>query len=276
MSKTDDRKVEWAQLLEQAVTVPGTMAGCYRAFHDYSLLNQLEVMAQCQLRGIKPGPLATYKGWLRHGRHVLKGEHALSMWMPRTGRREETDPRTGEQVERVWTWFVYKPYWFVVSQTDGDDYTPEPVGDWDATRALQELDIKLVDFTMPDGNCQGYAVPSKRQVAVNPLAQHGTKTLLHEIAHVLLHGDNGDFEDGAELARTEKEMEAEAVALLVGEALGLDGEAESRGYIQHWYGAGRRIEDANAQRIIGAASKVLSAGVAKVRSEATDKAAQAA
>jgi len=113
---------------------------------------------------------------------------------------------------------------------------------------------------MPDGNCQGYA--HDRVVAVNPVAEHPTKTLVHELAHVILGHTEKDVTmvDTDVLSRDVKEMEAEAVALLVGDALELDGAAESRGYIQHWYGKDRRIDDANARRIISAADKVLRAG----------------
>src|SRR5205823_475943 len=41
----------WAELLEQAVREPGTIARCYSAFWSYSLGNQLAALSQCQGRG---------------------------------------------------------------------------------------------------------------------------------------------------------------------------------------------------------------------------------
>jgi hypothetical protein len=41
--------------------------------------------------------------------------------------------------------------------------------------------------------------------------------------------------------------------------LGLPGEVESRGYIQHWLD-GQTIDDKSAKRIFGAADKILKAG----------------
>ena len=38
---TNEQKIEWAKLLEEAVTVPGIVSTCYSKFHDYSLFNQL-------------------------------------------------------------------------------------------------------------------------------------------------------------------------------------------------------------------------------------------
>lgn len=258
MTADEKRKIEWAELLKDAIETPGRVAECYSRFWNYSVLNQMFVMTQCAMRGITPGPLNTYKGWLRLGRHVTKGSKAVFMWMPRTGHAVDTDPRTGEDVERTFTYFVCKPFWFVLSQTDGADYVPEPLPAWNAESALSALDVDLVPFAHTNGNVQGYA--TKRTVAVNPIGDHQTKTLLHEMAHVLLgHTADAGMEDGATLSRDVEEMEAEAVALLVGDALGLDGAAESRGYIQNWY-KHDAIEDTSARRIITCADKILRAG----------------
>ena len=54
-------------------------------------------------------------------------------------------------------------------------------------------------------------------------------------------------------------MEAESVAYLCISLLGLPGQEESRGYIQHWLGSDK-IEDKSAQKIFSAANKILKAG----------------
>jgi hypothetical protein len=56
------------------------------------------------------------------------------------------------------------------------------------------------------------------------------------------------------------EVEAEATAYLVGEALGLAGAEDSRGYVQHYLRKGARIEEATARRIYKAADAILHAG----------------
>jgi len=85
---------KWSQLLEEAVTQPGLMLKAYTAFHGYSLGNQLAALLQCQLLGIEPGPIDTYKGWLEKNRHVSKGEKAIWLCMPLT--RKRTNEETGE------------------------------------------------------------------------------------------------------------------------------------------------------------------------------------
>jgi antirestriction protein ArdC len=267
---TNKQKIEWAKLLEEAVTVPGIVSTCYSKFHDYSLFNQLYALQQCHIRGLQPGPINTFKGWLRLERHVKQGEKALWLWMPRTGKATEKDPMTGEERERAWTYFVVKPFWFTLSQTDGEPYMPEALPEWDPANALDGLNIKLVDFASTDGNSQGYA--RQREVAVNPLGGHQTRTLVHEMAHILLGhtADDKCMTDGKRLSRKQVEMEAEATALLVCDALDLPGAAEARAYIQSWYGLHKEacIEDASAKRIIMTADKILRAGhPAKVKQE---------
>jgi hypothetical protein len=59
------------------------------------------------------------------------------------------------------------------------------------------------------------------------------------------------------LSRNIREVEAESVALICCEALGLPGAEFSRGYIQHW---GSEIPEKSARRIFTAADKILKAG----------------
>jgi antirestriction protein ArdC len=101
---------------------------------------------------------------------------------------------------------------------------------------------------------------------VNPLAENPHKTRFHELAHVVLGHTDRDalLVDSRELTRDIAELEAEAVALICVEAVGLPGAAESRGYIQHWYSGSDVLPD-SAKRIFAAADKILKAGeVARV------------
>ena len=61
----------FADLLASAVTEPGILSAAYRQFHNYSLGNQLLAWAQCQQRGIPPGPMATFPRWKDLGRRCL-------------------------------------------------------------------------------------------------------------------------------------------------------------------------------------------------------------
>ena len=57
------------------------------------------------------------------------------------------------------------------------------------------------------------------------------KTLAHELGHAILHASDG-------LARELKELEAESVAFVVCESLGVDSGAYTFGYVTSWAGSG--------------------------------------
>src|SRR5262245_60151803 len=162
---------KWSALLIEAVKKPGMIMQAYSAFHNYSIGNQILAIVQCQLRGLEPGPINTFPGWQELGRTVKRGERALTLCMPitRKVRNEEAQKSEEENGERTFTSFVYKPRWFVVNQTVGDEFTPPALTEWQSKRALATLAIEEIPFTHTDGNCQGYA--KKRQIAINPVAQ---------------------------------------------------------------------------------------------------------
>jgi hypothetical protein len=158
------------------------------------------------------------------------------------------------------TVFVYKRNWFVLAQTEGTPFTPEPIPAWNKESSLVVLGIREEPFASTDGNCQGYATQS-RTVAISPLAALPWKTLFHEVAHIVLgHIGQGGLIDRETPERSLREVEAESVALLCCEALSLDGAEFCRGYIQSWL-AGDVIPEKSAQRIMGAAATILKAGV---------------
>jgi hypothetical protein len=248
-------ETKWSELLQQAVSIPGLILKAYSAFHGYSLGNRIAAMMQCHQREIEPGPINTYPGWLQLGRQVKKGEKAIWLCMPLTCKKE--DEATGER-ETVISRFVWKPRWFVLSQTEGDAIEPQVSPAWDKGRALAALNISQVEFTHIDGNVQGYA--EKRQVAVSPIAAIPHKTLFHELAHIELgHTAESDFTDSEQTPRNLREVEAESVAMLLCESLELPGAEYSRGYIQNWL-RGDVIPEKSAQKIFGAADRILKAG----------------
>lgn len=252
----------WSDLLQQAVTEPGVISQAFRRFHSYSFGNQLLALWQCRSRGVEPGPLATYPHWKELGRHVRKGEKAITLCMPIIAKRTEIVEKDGQRVgqEVRSTWFVYKAHWFVLSQTDGRDYEPEPLPGWNMDKALAGLSISRVPFTMIDGNVQGFA--KDRTVAINPVADQPESTLFHEVAHIVLgHTAEGSINSDSKdrTPRDIRELEAECVALICCESLELPGAAESRGYIQSWF-HGNEVSERSAQRIFHAADEILKAG----------------
>jgi antirestriction protein ArdC len=248
----------FAALLQQAVTEPGIVSASYSTFHTYSIGNQLLAWSQCLTRQIQPGPMATFPRWKELGRHVRKGEKALTLCQPVTVKRTTpTDDGTDEA--DVFTRFIYRPHWFVLAQTDGQELPPEPLPAWNADRALAALHITEEPFDAMNGNVLGFA--RDRSIAVSPLNPLPHKTRFHEIAHVLLgHTAEGEQNEGELTPRNLRECEAEAVAMLCCAALELPGVEYSREYIQNWWGTGNPIPERSAQRILKAADQILKAG----------------
>lgn len=258
---------DWSKILVEAVSRPGMISRAYTAFWTYSTGNQLLAMFQCLARGIELGPIHTFAGWLKLGRHVRKGERAIEMCMPIRIRRAEREPSNGplpadgvdrEQTERVK--FVYRRHWFLLSQTDGEPYVPLAIPTWDERQACHVLVIDREPFRHMDGNCQGYAC--ERRFAVSPIAYLPHRTMFHEIGHIVLNHTAevmGLSDTGERTPKDVREVEAEAVSLICCQSLGLPGDVESRGYLQHWLGK-NTIDDRTAQRIFHAADVILKAG----------------
>jgi antirestriction protein ArdC len=249
---------DWPELLKEAVNTPGMIMQAYSAFHTYSTGNQLFALWQCYQRELQPGPLATYPGWQKLGRQVRKGEKALTLLMPVLIKDKRPELVGTDEEGQRHTAFVYKPHWFVLSQTEGEPFESPAIPTWDRTLALKALGIVEVPFTSIDGNRLGYAEAGR--IAISPLNPLPHKTTFHEIAHVLLgHVTQERISESERLPKNLREAEAESVALLCCESLDLPGAEYSRGYIQSWL-AGDIIPEKSAQKIFHVADQILKAG----------------
>lgn len=251
--------IQFFDLLKQAVTVPGIISKAYSAFHNYSIGNQQAAISQCIARGLDIGPISTFKGWTDKGRMVNKGQKAITLCMPVTMKASRKDEQTGQDVEFSFNRFIWRNNWFVLSQTNGDDYQHEvKTPAWCADTALQNLSITQVSFKETNGNCQGYAID--QSIAINPVAAFPHKTRFHELAHVVLgHTKEHMMTDSEQTPRDVREVQAESVAYILCSILGLPGLDESRGYIQGWL-SGADVQEKTAHQIFSAADKILKAG----------------
>ena len=260
---------DFMALLHEALTQPGRVAECYHLFHTYSLSNALWVAGQLWARGEALAPIASFHRWKELGRVVKKGSKALMMSMPVTI-KTKADAKTQDAVTKEGRRLIFmvRRNWFALHQTEPregaepHDLEAKAPATWNPAHALATLGITREDFQSGNGNCQGYALPESRRVAVSPLAVEPIKTLCHEIAHCLLHSEQGRIEDGPELTRSLAEVEAESVAYLCCAVLGCGNLEASRGYIQHWMqdASAEQVTEKHARRILGAADRILKAG----------------
>jgi hypothetical protein len=126
---------------------------------------------------------------------------------------------------------------------------------FDLDTALGTLHITRMAFDEINGNIQGFA--RQREIAINPLAGLPHKTTFHEIAHIVLGHSTSEKLVDSELTPVHlHEVEAESVALLCCEMLGLEAAEFCPGYIQHWLKNDREIPNHNAGRIFAAATSI--------------------
>lgn len=262
---TKTTEIAWNELLEKAVSEPGSLLKAYSNFHNYSFGNCALAYFQAELLGHDFGPFATYKKWQELGRQVQRGQKAFTLCQPVLINRKDKDGEIirdddGKPTKRKI--FVYRNRWFFLSQTEGEEVELDTGPEWEKERALDALNITEENFSHPNGNAQGYA--RERNLAVSPLAEKPHKTLFHEIAHIVLgHTTDSEQVDGKDIPLNLAEVEAEAVALILLEVLELDDAEYCRGYIQSWLKDSKEIPETNAARIFSAASEILSAGTGK-------------
>lgn len=264
--QTTTADIDWRATFVEALNAPGSLGNTYNRFYNYSFLNQIRLMMQGVLE-----PVATYKVWLGLGRQVRKGSKAKTVLAPIiiTKRDENGQPKINKvsgKPEQALVGFRGSNTVFGFSDTDGDELPDPVVAAWDADKALTELGVTRTVFADIDGNKQGYSSEGDdgRQIAINPVAVYPVKTLLHELAHIVL-GHCKALADGELKHRGIAEFEAEATAHLVAKELELIdwNPAESRGYIQHWLSGVNEVEDVtdkSMSRVFAAANKILVAG----------------
>jgi len=228
-----------------------------RRFHNYSFQNQVLILRQ------RPDAtrVAGYRSWLRLGRQVRPGERAIRILAPCLATQ---DPRDGHELPAPVLVGFRIARVFDLGQTSGDEL-PAPVktvsgaGSADdlARLAQRALDLGFqVQFALLWGSRNGDCSHALRRIRVSrelPLA-HQIKTLAHELAHALLHGQ--EFQGSRALA----ELEAESVAYLVCQELGVDSSDYSFGYVATWAGGGpeaARLISATGGRILTGRNAVL-------------------
>ena len=226
-------------------------------FHNYSFNNTLLIAMQ------KPEAtlVAGYKAWQKNfDRHVNKGEKAIRILAPAPYKikeeRDKLDPVTGEllfdengmpQKEKVEiTIPAFRPVSvFDVSQTDGKPIpeleTAELLqtveGYEDFVKALMEVAPVPIGFEDIPGESKGYFHTEEKRIAVqeNMSESQTLKTMVHEVAHSMLHNKelNKDI-DAPVKDRNTKEVEAESIAYTVCQHFGIDTSDYSFGYIAGW------------------------------------------
>lgn len=214
-------------------------------FHSYSLGNIWLIMLA------KPEAtfVAGFHKWKSMGRWVRKGERGIPILAPVLIKQEDQD---GIETKHLVGFKVV--YVFDVAQTLGKPL-PEPP-DWKSPEKNLELNERLIQFAQSHDisvnykSLRGEAQGVSRGGAIDIDLIAGTKTLVHEIAHELLHkAEENQF------SRNIKEIEAEAIAYVVCAYYDLKG-LNSPNYIANFLNDAAVIHT-HLERIRSTAAKII-------------------
>ena len=206
-------------------------------FHNYSFGNILEIARQKPDATPQPGLYA----WNQLGRKVKKGERGIRILAPIIGvkrkPKEEAEKDITKQNQAILVGFR-AAYVFDVSQTDGAELPAmrEVNGDVGENRDrllsfIEKQGIELV-FTEKIAPALGMSYGGRIAVLPGQSKAEEFSTLVHELAHEMLH----KAERRTTTIKVVRETEAEAIAFVIGKAVGLEAGTASADYIHLYHG----------------------------------------
>ena len=220
-------------------------------FHTYSPRNTTLIFLQ------RPAAsrVAGFQAWKKYGRYVRRGETGISIFAPSkvvvklnkplldgNGNPvlDENGNPQAEKTEKTRIQFRIVSV-FDVSQTDGE---PLPalcselqgaVPDFQTIfNAVQKISPYKIVFENMSDDQKGCCRYGDQTIALRPgmSDEQIVKTLIHEVAHATLHSDT-------KKSKQEREVEAESIAFIVSDFLGIDTSSYSFDYVSSWsYGMG--------------------------------------
>jgi antirestriction protein ArdC len=206
-------------------------------FHSYSFGNVLEIARQSPSATRVAGLYA----WNQLGRKVKKGERGIRILAPIIGikrkKDEDAEKDITKQNTRVLVGFR-NAYVFDVAQTEGADLPAmrEVYGDVGENHDrlvsfIQRQGIELV-FTENIRPALGMSYGGRIAILPGQSKAETFATLVHELAHEILH----KAERRTTTTKVVRETEAEAIAFVVGKAVGLESGSASADYIHLYHG----------------------------------------
>jgi antirestriction protein ArdC len=227
-------------------------------FHRYSFGNVILIATQ------RPDSsrVAGYRTWQKLGRQVKEGEKGILIFAPMLLKNRTSDspsqPSNVDEPDKLLRFRVV--HVFDVKQTEGEPLPEhatikgDPAGLTDRlTNFAAEAGI-VVEHSHDLGPVQGCSRGGRILLRDDLSAAEEFFTLVHELAHELLHFG----ESAVRGTKTVRETEAEAVAFVVSQAIGLDTNTAASDYIQLYAGDKDTLSH-SLDRIQQTASKILTA-----------------
>lgn len=201
-------------------------------FHQYSWGNVLLIMSQ------KPEAthVAGFNAWKRFNRFVKKGEKGIVIIAPMLIKQKDDGTQSGDEDRSILRFRAV--YVFDVSQTDGEPL-PEfarvggnPNGHTERLKELVAAKNITLEYAESLNGAHGLSHGGRIQLLSSLPPAEEFAVLTHELAHELLH--RGERRN--ETSKTIRETEAEAVAFVVCQAIGLETGTAAADYIQLYNG----------------------------------------
>jgi hypothetical protein len=207
-------------------------------FHNYSFGNILEIARQMP----DATRVAGLYAWNQLGRKVMKGQKGIRILAPMIGSRKKKDTEATPDPT-----VTHKPvlvgfravYVFDVSQTEGaelpqfSERVKGEVGEY-RERLIDLIVAQGIELEFKDSIAPALGMSYGGRIAILPgqSAAEEFSTLVHELAHELLH----KAERRTATTKTARETEAEAIAFVVAQTIGLDTGRAAADYIHLYHG----------------------------------------
>ena len=197
-------------------------------FHHYSFTNIMLISRQFP----NATRVAGFQTWKKLDRFVIKGEKGIKIIAPMISKKESLKDKNEE--DEVYGFRIVNV--FDIRQTKGTELPEISTVKGDPTEyserlnqliADQKIELLYASNVPADGYSTGGCIVIR--TGLSPAEDFSVR--IHELAHEMLHQS-----DKEKLSTEQKETEAEAVAFVVCDAIGLDTNSACRDYIQMYTG----------------------------------------
>ena len=246
---------ELSQALERghSETLRNYLAAIGR-FHRYSLRNVMLIASQNRAAT----HVAGFHTWHKLGRFVKKGEKGILILAPIVRPKSQSVEQTETDESSTAVGFR-AAYVFDISQTDGQEL-PE-IGNVNGDprefrdrlgKFVTEQGI-LLEYSQDIAPARGTSAGGKITLLPGQSPAEDFSTLAHEVAHELMHRD----ERRSSTSKRSRETEAEAVAFVVCQAIGLETGSAAQDYIG-LYGGDAKLLSESLEFVQQTATQILS------------------
>jgi hypothetical protein len=189
-------------------------------FKKYSFSNRMLIYTQCN----HATHVAGFNAWKKLNRSVKKGEKSIKILAPCIRKREDS---SGEELTFISGFRAVSV--FDISQTEGEDVPCDPIAVNSEDYLENYLNLKarieedfgiLVLETELRPGLFGTSSGGKIQINTNQSNHDKYLTLIHELAHELLH--QGVENKASSLSKAERECQAESTAYIVANYFGIE------------------------------------------------------